>query len=105
MSGASRWLDARRGPIQMTASVRTTRGSAHFFTPHLLPPQRRKRLAVADLRARDGFGCFRDTMAWSLKEGGHGIDNASAVRREQIHKQAERSETFIHGVGLFGDDA
>jgi Ca-activated chloride channel family protein len=34
-----------------------------------------------------------------------GIDNASTVTMEQIHKQAERSETVIYGVGLFGDDA
>jgi Ca-activated chloride channel family protein len=32
-----------------------------------------------------------------------GNDNASTVTMEQIHKQAERSETVVYGVGLFGD--
>jgi Ca-activated chloride channel family protein len=33
-----------------------------------------------------------------------GNDNASTVTMEQIHKQAERSETVVYGVGLFGDN-
>jgi Ca-activated chloride channel family protein len=33
-----------------------------------------------------------------------GNDNASIVTMAQIHKQAERSETVIYGVGLFVDE-
>jgi Ca-activated chloride channel family protein len=32
-----------------------------------------------------------------------GNDNASTVTMDQIQKQAERSETVVYGVGLFGD--
>jgi len=32
-----------------------------------------------------------------------GNDNASTVTMEQIQKQAERSETVVYGIGLFGD--
>ena len=33
-----------------------------------------------------------------------GIDNASVVTREQIAQQAERRDTVVFAVGLFGDD-
>jgi VWFA-related protein len=33
-----------------------------------------------------------------------GIDNASAATRDQVEKQAERRDTVIFAVGLFGDE-
>src|ERR1700686_5619424 len=79
MSGASRWLDAQMGPIQIAASARATKGSAHFFTPHLLPPQRPKNfpwLIYARRVSLDVGGIVsqerrtRDTMACSVGEEG-----------------------------------